>query len=214
MKKYIDISYWQQDINYKKVALNDVEGVLIRCGYTSSDSNHKQIKDSMFETHYRGFTKEKIPVGVYWYSLAITPTEARKEAQMVLRIIKNKKIELPIAWDTEDQYRQARISKEQLTKCAITFCKTIEEAGYYVMIYASSSWFRNNLQLESIKAYDKWIAAWGKKRPDLNHGIWQYTSKGKINGIRGYVDINNVYKDYKQIIFSAELNNLKQDKSV
>ena len=157
---YLDISQWQKNIKYSKVKASGIDGVMLRCGYTGYGANRTLNKDALFDTHYNGFTKEGIPVGVYWYSCAVTSKDAEKEATMVLNLIKEKKISLPVVWDTEDPYWQGKVSKNKLTECAKTFCGAIEKAGYYAMIYASLSWFNNRLKLNELEAYDKWVAAW------------------------------------------------------
>lgn len=206
---YLDISQWQKNIKYSKVKTSGIDGVMLRGGYTGYGENRTLNKDALFDTHYNGFTKEGIPVGVYWYSCALTSEEAENEAAMVLKLIKTKKISLPIVWDTEDPYWQRNLSKSSLTACAKTFCNKIEDAGYYAMIYASLSWFNNRLKLDQLDAYDKWVAAWGTEKPAMRCGIWQYTSKGKVAGINGYVDKNKAFYDYVAVIKKAGLNQLK-----
>lgn len=206
---YLDISQWQKNIKYSKVKTSGIDGVMLRCGYTGHGENRTLNKDALFDRHYSGFTKEGIPVGVYWYSCAVSTKEAEKEAAMVLKLIKTKKISLPVVWDTEDLYWQRNLSKNCLTACAKAFCNKIEDAGYYAMIYASLSWFNNRLNLHQLEAYDKWVAAWGSEKPAMRCGIWQYTSKGKVAGIDGYVDKNRAFDNYETVIKKAGLNHLR-----
>lgn len=206
---YLDISQWQKSIKYSKVKAFGIDGVILRCGYTGYGERRTLNKDALFDKHYNGFTKEGIPVGVYWYSCATSCKEAEAEASMVLKLIRKKKISLPVVWDTEDPYQQSKLSKSRLTACAKTFCSVIESAGYYAMIYASLSWFHNRLNLKELDKYDKWVAAWGQNKPALQCGIWQYTSKGSASGINGYVDKNKAFYDYEAVIKKAGLNHLK-----
>ena len=212
--KYIDISVHQGKIDFKKIKEDGVQGVILRCGYTGYGTAKSKQKDSRFEEYYKGFTEIGLPIGVYWYSCAVTEEEATKEAKLTLEYIKDKKIELPVYIDTEDNHdtnkysptSQYSIGKTKLTKVIKAYCETIENAGYYVGIYASTSWFKNQLIDKDLKAYDHWVAQWASSRPSIEHGLWQYSSKGKVNGISGNVDMNKCYKDYPTIIKNAGLN--------
>lgn len=209
-KKYIDVSEWQRNINYRELLENGIDGAMLRCGYTGYGPEKNKVEDALFSTHYEGMNGVGIPVGVYWYSCATSIYEAEEEAEKVLEIIKDKKIALPVAWDTENELWQQNLSKGRLTDCAIAFCEKIENAGYYAMIYASLSWFKDKLDLKKLTAYDKWVASWGNSFPYIDFGIWQYTSQGHVKGIDGNVDLNKSYKDYETLIASVGLNNLNR----
>lgn len=213
--KYIDISEHQKKVDFKKIKEDGVQGVILRCGYTGYGTAKSKQKDSRFEEYYKGFTEVGLPIGVYWYSCAVTEEEAIKEANLTLEYIKDKKIELPVFFDTEDNHNtkkyspisQYTIGRTKLTKVTKAFCETIENAGYYVGIYASTSWLNNQLNMNDLKAYDVWVAQYSSKcQYKGNYGMWQYSSKGKVNGISGNVDMNKCYKDYPAIIKNAGLN--------
>lgn len=219
--KFIDISTYQKNVDYQKVKDDGVQGVILRCGYTGYGTAKSKQKDAQFENHYKGFSKVGLPIGVYWYSCAVTEEEAIVEANKVLEYIKGKKIELPIYFDTEDNHdtkkysptSQRTIGRAKLTKVAKAFCETIENAGYYVGIYASTSWLNNQLNMNDLKAYDVWVAQYSSKcQYKGNYGMWQYSSKGKVKGISGNVDMNKCYRDYVNIIKKAGLNNLEPSK--
>ena len=132
MKKAIDISAYQTNVDYSKVKNDGIEMAILRVGYTGYGVGKSKNKDSMFETHYKGFKNVGIPVGVYWYSCAYTEEEAIVEANKVLEYIKGKQIELPIFIDVEDEHNinasgcarenQVTIGKEKLTKVVEAFC--------------------------------------------------------------------------------------------
>lgn len=196
MYKYIDVSYAQGSIDFESVKNDGVKGVIIRVGHTGYANKSMQI-DNWFERNYEGFKKAGIPIGVYWFSRATTEAEAIKEAGLTLKFIKGKSIELPVYFDTEDTYYQAKISKQKLTNVAIAFLDVIENAGYLGGVYASLSWFNNKLEYNRLKDYEIWVAQYFtrctfKERYDM----WQYTSSGTVKGIRGRVDMNWSYKAY------------------
>lgn len=220
MKKAIDVSYYQANINYEEVKNAGIEMAILRVGFTGYGISKSKQKDKLFEKHYEGFKKAGIPVGVYWYSCAYTESEAREEAFKVLEYIENKKIELPIFIDVEDNHdvtktglaklNQYHLSREELTKIVIAFCEVIEEHGYYVGIYASTHWLNRKLDMNVLKRYDIWIAHWNVEKPTYKgeYSIWQYSSKGKVNGISGNVDLDYVYKAYPDLIRERGLNHL------
>lgn len=212
--KFIDISTFQRNVDYEKVKSDGVHGVILRIGHTGYSSKG-MAKDEMFETHYKGFKKVGLPIGVYWFSRATTTVEAIREAELTLEYLKGKEIELPIFWDTEDTVYQNKISKERLTSVALAYLDHIHLNGYKVGTYASTSWLNNRLDMSKIEHYDVWVAQYSSKLTYKRKcDIWQFTSKGKIDGISGNVDVNVVYKDYFNQPSETPKRYLYLDKSV
>lgn len=220
MKKGIDISEWQGVLNYenfKTIKDSGIEFIIIRCGYTGYDKNKTKNKDKTFENNYNLAKQLSIPVGTYYYSCATTEQEAIEEANFILELIKDKTFEYPICIDTEDNHdiynqnysseSQYSIGKKRLTNIIKKMCEIIEKQDKYVIIYASTSWFRNNLNLQELKDIDKWIAQWSSSVTfEEEYGIWQYSSMGRVNGINGSVDMNYSYKEYPYIMKKIGLN--------
>ena len=206
---YIDISKYQSNVDYAK-ASKGLDGVILRVGYTGYGNSKSKQMDPLFEKHYKGFSEQGVPIGVYWYSCASSIKEAQEEARLTLEYIKGKKIELPIWFDTEDTHHQKPLSVQTLTDIVIAYCTVIENAGYYAGVYASSSWLGTELDMDELKGIDVWVAHYGVKKPAYagDYGMWQYTREGKVDGIVGNVDKNYAYKDYKAIIQKAGLNGL------
>lgn len=204
----IDISKWQKSVDYIQIKLDgEVAGVILRCGFTGSLNKSLEV-DELFHQHAQGFLRVGIPIGVYWFSRATTVAEGRNEALKVLELIQPYRIDFPVYMDVEDNAYQAKATKEVLTNAVVSFCSTIEKAGYYVGIYASVSWFRDKLLTNPINRYDKWVAHWGVETPDykLPFGMHQFSSTGKVRGIAGDVDLNLCYKDYPLIMKMQGLN--------
>lgn len=211
VKKYIDISKYQGDVDFEKVKPH-VDGIIIRAGYGKNNIDGKFVRN-ISECNRLG-----IPCGVYWFSYAYTEEMAKKEAEYCLAAIKPYKVELPVCFDFEydsvtyAQKNGVSISKKLATALVHAFCGTIEAAGYYAMNYTNKDYLSKYFDDTTLK-YDLWLAAWPSK-PDLNNpprkdcGIWQYTSKGTIAGISGNVDTNAAYKNYPTIIKNAGLNKL------
>ena len=224
----LDISEHQQVFDYFAFKANhpEVLGVILRCGFTGWGKAKSKQKDKKFDEHYAGFRRVGIPIGVYYYSCAVSVAEAQEEARLTLQYVKDKQLDFPIWWDTEDNHdinapgasttSQATISKSLLTDCAVAYCKAIEEAGYYVGIYASASWFNNRLDLLRLRAYDKWVAHYGVNTPGVTfaYGMHQFTKNAMVTGHRGYVDMNWCKRDYPTIIKNAGLNGYKKPSEV
>lgn len=211
-KKGIDISSHNGVVDMEKVKKSGIEFVIIRLGY---GKKQEQIDKKFFE-NYRNAIRANIPVGVYLYSYAVNCDDAKKEATLVIKTIRNLKIEYPIFLDMEDtdNYKSKRnVENEALIAICETFCNAIEDAGYYVGIYSNLDWFNNRLNDEKLDKFDKWVAQWADNcNYQKNFGMWQFSSNGSIDGIKGKVDLNYAYKDYKNIIRNAKLNNLNMQR--
>lgn len=193
MKKGIDISCWQENINYNKLKEQGIEFAIIRIGY----GKNKSQKDKMFETHYEGLKNAGIKIGIYLYSYMTSIDAGKQEAENCLYFLKGRKIDLPIFIDLEEN-RTAKLGSDAVTKGAIEFCKTIKEAGYEAGVYANLNWFTNYVNPYKIieNGFKIWLAQWNNKiTANFNVDIWQYTSKGKLEGIAGNVDMDYEIKD-------------------
>lgn len=199
MKYGVDISTYNKNIDYNKIKEN-IGFAIIRAGFGVSYLPEKQ-KDVMFETHYIGCKNAGIPVGAYYYQYANEIGEGKKEAENCLKYIAGKNFDLPIFYDVEDG-SVSGLSKETLTAIVKEFCETIKAAGYKAGVYASKSWLNSKLDVEQLKEYTIWAAVYGKNDGNVpensvkytgKHEIWQYTSRGYVEGINGRVDMNIMY---------------------
>nr|DAQ62394.1 MAG TPA: Cell wall hydrolase autolysin [Caudoviricetes sp.] len=199
-----DISAWQGDIDIKALS-SQVDFFIFRCYAGSS-------KDKKVDRNVKLAIECGKPYGLYIYSYALNTAQAKEEAQRVINLANSYSIKpafLCIDMEDADGYKRkyGMPSNEVLRNICAEECKIFESAGYYAMVYANSSWFKN--QLAGLTAYDKWVAHWpvanGKQKgnatsPDGenadNCGIWQFTSQGKLNGYNGNLDMNYAYKDF------------------
>ena len=187
----VDVSIHNGAIDWKKVKESGVEGAIIRCGYGRDMTKQD---DARFKANIEGAIAQGLRVGVYMYSYAKTEDSARSEAQHTLRLVDPYKqhITLPIYYDLEEN-NCAQYAKRN----AEIFGDIIEKAGYWCGVYSSSYWFKTHLK--GLNRFTKWVADWGvndgkpHKKPTFdNTDLWQYTSKGKVNGIAGRVDCNEL----------------------
>ena len=199
----IDVSQWQGTINWKKVKADGISFVFIRCSYTSLKSFNLHT-DPKFKANVTAAAAAGLKVGVYHYSGATSATEAKKEANYVLKVIKpyKSKITLPVMFDYEPGARVTanykKTSKTTRTKYATTFCNAAKAAGYTSGVYCSTSWFPDYFNISSLSSYSNWDAHWATKNTYTGaYDFWQYSSKGKISGIGGSVDCNFWYTNTK-----------------
>ena len=169
-----------------------IEFVIIRIGYGQYESQ----KDSKFERNYEGFRNVGIPVGVYLYSYAKSTSDSKKEAEVVLKWLGGRELNLPVYYDIEDK-SQINLSKNTLTSMCETFCDTIEKAGYWAGIYTNKYFFTTYLDYKKIEEkYTIWVAQYNDTNTYRGkYDMWQYTSSGKVNGISGNVDMDILYRD-------------------
>lgn len=205
-KRGIDISAHQGNINLSALK-SQIDFVIIRVGYGVSGTIDGKFKRNADLCRELG-----IPVGFYWYSYALDVVGAKKEAEaFVNAIAPYRDITKFGAWfDMEDadgyKKRNGMPSNQTLREMCATFCEYVENNGFYAGIYASESWFKNQLNGSEIKPYDRWVAQWptsgGKqtglstsasKRSDVH--LWQFTSQGKFSGYSGRLDTNYSYLD-------------------
>lgn len=192
----IDVSKWNKEIDWDKVKSAGVEFAIIRAGYRGSVTG-SLIEDPYFAANMKGAAASGIPVGVYFFTQAVNEVEAVEEASAVLKLIREYRIEYPIFIDTEGAGGSGRadgLDPETRTLVCEAFCRTIENAGYNAGVYASRNWYNNNLYTDRLENYCIWLAEYrGTPLYQGYYQMWQYTSKGAIDGIEGNVDMNISY---------------------
>lgn len=191
----VDVSEWQGKIDWEKVLGDDISFAMIRCGSSLS------YDDKYWEYNTSECERLGIPYGSYFYSYAEDEEEAKKEAEHALRLLKGKNLSYPIYYDLEDNtvryetledgtVRQR--SAEDIAKIARAFCKTLEDAGYSVSVYANTDWWNNVLTDDYFNRFeDRWVAQYNEKCTYKGaYDFWQCTNTGKVDGITGNVDID------------------------
>ena len=190
----IDVSKWQGEIDFEQLKNAGVEFMMIRLGGTRG-TNKEYFIDETFEQNIKKATEYGIDVGIYFYSYANSNEHAKRDAEWVIEQLKDYKITLPIAFDWENwsSFNDYNLSFFGLTDMAHTFLETIENAGYKGLLYSSKNY------LERIwlpTKYDTWLAHYTKKTNyEGNYTFWQLCSDGRVDGIKGAVDIDILYLD-------------------
>ena len=189
--------------------------VMVRLGYSFTTGNGGLCLDRIALDSLKQCNALNIPVGVYIYSYDHSPAAAIKTMSEAMNVLKKYTIDYPVVYDIEYEPFNRTCGKDMNTAIVMAAMNVIEKAGYYGMIYASRDFFKNYLHKDMLKSYDKWEAAYtAKDSGDVSNGIWQFSSKGKVSGITGNVDLNVSYRDYKTIIEKAGLNGKRKSNVV
>lgn len=206
---YVGISVNSQvgDVDWTQVAESNVDFAMIRVGWRQY-SKGKILLDPNFVANMEGARDAGIPVGVYFFSKAVTDAEAEEEAAVVLEQIKGYNIQYPLAFywkygtnddGTKDKTdRTIRCNGDQVTGFIDAFCKKVKTAGFTASYYCDKSMGYESLDLSRLKDYDMWYAE-SRPAPSFyyDYKIWQYTKEGTVPGIEGSVPINLALKEYK-----------------
>lgn len=193
----IDVSKWNGSIDWNAVKNSGISFVIIRCGYRGS-STGVLVEDPTFRRNIQGATAAGLKVGVYFFTQAVNEVEAVEEASMVISLIKGYSISYPVFIDTEKANGRAD-GLDRATRTAVcrAFCETIRNAGYSAGVYASKSWYNDNLNYGSLSGYRIWLAQYASEPTFSNrYDMWQYSDKGTVSGISGKVDMNISYLGY------------------
>lgn len=194
----IDVSKYQGKIDWKKARSCGVEFAMIRA--VSSNKNGLYV-DPYFHSNVEGAKAVGIHVGAYIYTYATNIPDVQREMAFLIHELKKHEFDMPIAFDIEYEPKILALSKETKTTLVKTAMSLLEQAGYYAMIYASKNFYDQLLDNKQLQSYDVWIAQYSSKcTASVKPGIWQHTSKGKVYGINGNVDLDIAYKDYPSII--------------
>ena len=192
--KGLDVSHHQGKIDWEKVSKSDVDFVIIRCGY---GNNLTSQDDKYFAQNVAGCEKYNIPYGIYIYSYALSKSDAKSEANHVLRLIKSTgaKPTYPIYIDYEDS-SQNGLTPKQLGNFATAFFNKTIAAGYKAGVYANLNWWTNKLTDSRFNQWTKWVAQYNSPSCTYKgtYQIWQAADTGTIDGVNGAVDIDFAMK--------------------
>lgn len=215
-KTIMDVSRYQGVIDWNAVkASGKISGVMLK----TVSTNRKLSKradglyiDPQFERNYAECKRLGIPVGVYYYTYAVSRTGADAELALLRSALTGKTFELPVAVDVEDNKLHS-LGKQALTDLTAYALGVIQSWGVYAMLYTYLSFAASRLYMggAALKPYDVWLAAYRKDKPATAYpyGMWQYTDKGSIPGVSTGVDLSLAYKDYAGIIQQAGLTSVK-----
>lgn len=199
MKKGMDISYYQGNVDFKAVKNSGIEFAILREGY-------RNTTDSKFMEYVTKCKEAKIPViAVYHFSYALNEAEAKKEAEFCINNVKkaglgkDTLIFIDFEYDTVKKAaaKGVTLGKSECNKHTKAFCEEVKRLGYTPGIYTNKDYYKNWYDKDTLLAYKIWLADY-EGGPDYSCSIQQYSSKGSIPGIKGNVDLDYLYDDIIQ----------------
>lgn len=209
----LDLSEHNGMLDFNSIKASGNDFVILRAGYGWAPDQ----KDRCFDAYYKQAKEAGLLVGAYHYSYARNDKEAKEEAACFLNWIKGKQFEMPVYIDMEDadgwKRRNGNPSGSDQASAANTFMEIVEKAGYYVGIYASTSWLNGYLAGLSTD-YHQWEANWGsndEKVYGLFKPIHQYTSVWELGGKR--FDRNICYQNFAAEIKASGLNGFEKEET-
>ena len=195
----VDVSAYQGNIDWEKVADSGIEFAIIRLGYRGYGKAGKMVEDEYAQKNLKGAREAGLKVGAYFFSQALNNEEVDEEIEFMLDILGDFTLDLPIILDWEIPYadnpRTANMDARTLTNIQVHFCKIMEQKGYQPMIYFNWHQSENLYYLSELEEWPFWLALYQDRMTyPWEVEMWQYTCTGKVPGINGDVDIN-VYLD-------------------
>lgn len=193
----VDVSSHQGSIDWQAVAADGIDFAIVRAGnrgYTEG----ALYADERFAENIDGAAAAGLDTGVYFFSQAITPEEAREEADFVLEQLAGRNLSLPVTFDHEpvsdSTGRANNLAGTELAACARAFCERIEQAGYDTMIYGNK---QDIARFGASVPDDRpvWFAEYDVAQPtgQFDFVMWQYTNGGTVAGIPTNVDLNILF---------------------
>lgn len=190
----IDVSAFQGEVDWEKVAGSGIEFAMIRVGFRGYGKAGTLVEDEYARANLEGAIAAGLDVGAYFFSQAVNTDEVAEEVAFMLDIIKDYELTMPVVFDWEyisDTARTANVDKRTLTDCSLEFCRLMEEAGYEPMIYFNSYQSMYMMHLKELENYPFWLALYTDRMIyPYKIDMWQYTCTGRVPGVSGDVDIN------------------------
>lgn len=210
MFKGVDVSRHQGVIDWDKFLEDEhSDFAIIRAGFGNNNIDAQAVRN-VAECERLG-----IPYGLYWFSYALTPEMARREAEYLSDFVGSHKPSYPLVYDFEyDSVTHAvkngvKISRDFVLNCTEQFCHRLEELGFYAMFYCNNDYYQRYYQASKVaEKYDMWYARYATS-PGRPVTLWQTSESGRVKGIQGKVDLDQTERDYPKIIIRNGLNNWK-----
>ena len=196
----IDVSKYQGTLDWRKVAFSDVRFAFIRIGYRGYETG-KMVMDENFRYNIENALANGIPVGVYFVTKAITAEEGKEEAQWIINNIRAYNVTWPVVMDFEgakdETDRTYGMDSDTRDEIILAFCNTLKDAGYTPMLYGGIGTYMTKMHIDKLEGINKWFAMYFNE-PHFPYAmqIWQATDSGKVDGIKGNVDIDYTMFNY------------------
>lgn len=209
----IDVSEFQDSIDWGAVKAGGIQFAMIRAGYGEGNA------DQQFARNASECNRVGLPFGVYWFSYAYTPEMARQEAEYCISAITEYEVQYPVCFDFEyasvefAENRGVNVTRELATSLVEAFCQRVEELGYFAMYYSNLDFLDRLFDASLRNKYALWLAQYASAPSISGMALWQYSSSGQVSGISGNVDQDIAYYDLANVISRAGLNRLRGEVS-
>lgn len=214
--RYVDVSRYQGVIDWAKVKAAGYRGAMLKTVSTNRALSSRPdglYIDPTFETNYRNAKAAGLDVGVYYYTYATNKDMVNAELSLLRQAVYGKELTLPVAVDVEDN-RLVSLDKQDLTDLTAYALHEVEQMGFYAQLYTYTSFAKAHLFVggAALRPYDVWLADYTGKAPkvDFKYNAHQHTSKGRVPGISGNVDLNVTEINYPRIIRKKGLTRLRE----
>ena len=191
----VDVSEHQGVIDWEKARADGVEFAILRIGYRGYSEGSLQI-DGSFARNYVEARSAGLPVGVYFFSQAVSVEESREEAAYVLELLDGVPLELPVFYDWEESSkgRTAGKATSAVGDYALAFCRGVTEGGYEAGVYFNQRYGYSIMHLEYLTDYSFWIAEYETYQSfGYQTAFWQFSGSGRVDGIDVIVDMDLMY---------------------
>lgn len=195
----IDVSRWQEDIDFEAVKAAGCSFVIMRIGHF----NESITVDAYYHQNIAAAKAAGLDVGVYLYTTANTPDEIKANAAWVAEQLDGIKLDFPVAFDWErfGHFQEYRMSIRDLNELYVLFDAEMQRYGYSTMLYSSKNYLENFWYVQ--KDYPVWLAHYTSETDYAgDYMLWQRSSRGRIDGITGDVDLNILYESEYQKHFA------------
>lgn len=200
--KGVDLSKYNGTVDFTKLKEAGVGFAMLRLASRGYGSGKISL-DEKFVEYAQNAQVAGIQIGAFFYSQAVNENEAVEEANYIVGAISGFNVKYPVAIDIErvsgDEARTDKLTNKERTSIVKMFCDTVKGYGYKPIIYASSEMLVGGLDLKELQDYDVWLA--DEKIPTeypYRFGMWQYNTKGHIDGITGDIDLDISFIDYER----------------
>lgn len=199
----IDVSRYQGNINWSRIAAAGKKFVIVRMG--SSNANGVYI-DPMFLQNVSGAKAAGLQVGAYYYTYAAQKSAVARELDTFLAALQGLQLEYPVFVDVEAASLQS-LGKTVLTNLVLYAMDILDQSGWYAGWYSYTNYIHNYLDASRLAAYPCWVADYrGYVGYSGSYDLWQYSASGTVNGISGAVDLDYSYKNFLPLITAAGKN--------
>jgi len=193
MLKGIDVSYHNGIIDWQRVKADGVKFAIIRLGY-------RKTLDTQAAYNIMGAKRAGLKVAVYWF-LYWNNATIDDNAKACMSYLGANGLSTADTWIFTDlEYDSWTKAGETCTKSKCTsylskFIKSLKNYGAeHIGIYCNNDYFVNYIDWNKFNGYPVWLADYNGGA-DYDCIIQQYTSKGRVDGIDGDVDMNYLMQD-------------------